>query len=173
MDAVEAKQAVRVAGLIQGPVYVRLSKYDLPLITSESDSLTLGKARQFSSGNQVSVFVSGAMTSYALRAVLELSARYSIDMWSFTSIKPVDEDAIVRSASKTNLVLTIEDHQINAGFGSLVTEVLAGKRPTKVIRHGVYDTFGESGSIEDILHKYRLDSGGIKTEIIKVIEEGV
>ena len=84
---------------------------------------------------------------------------------NIATIKPLDEEIVIKSAAKTGKVVTVEEHSVIGGLGSAVAEVLSEKQPTKMLRIGVYDTFGESGPAVDLLHKYELDAEGIYNKV--------
>jgi transketolase len=104
----------------------------------------------------------------ALMAAEELKDEVDVEIVNVHTIKPLDEETIVRSAKKTGKVITLEEHQINGGLGGVVAEVLGEKCPTKMIRMGMKDSFGESGEAGELLAKYGLDKEGIIKTIRKI-----
>jgi len=152
-----------------GPVYIRLGgKYDISEDVDLGD-FDVNKANILKTGKDLTVVVSGVLTYFTFQAVVELKSQVDIELISFSSLKPFDQKTLIDSAKKTGKVLTIEDHQITGGLGSIVSEVLSENNPVKVFRHGIYDQFGESGSMQDLLKKYKLDKEGIKEKILQIL----
>ncbi len=171
VDAVETKKIVKAAAKIDGPVYIRLARAKYPIITKEEDEFCVGKGNILKDGEDLSIIAIGLMVSESLKAAEMLEKDgYSVRVINMSTIKPIDKDLIVRSAEKTGLVLTVEEHQVNGGFGSAVAEVLSQKRPVKMKIMGVEDSFGESGSPEDLLEKYKLNAKSIYIEAKKLIK---
>jgi transketolase len=166
-DDVEARAAVKVAYEYEGPVYLRFGRLALPIINDESTyKFELGKGVKLKDGKDISIIATGLCVSEALKAV-ELLAADGIDaeLINIHTIKPIDEQIVAETASKTGRVFTVEEHSIIGGLGSAVAEVLSEKCPTKLTRIGVRDTYGESGPAKELLHKYQLDAEGIYKQI--------
>ena len=147
----------------ESPAYMRLNRNETPIFTTAKTPFKIGEAQILNKGEKVSIIACGPLVYTALEAVkeLELKDRISVEVINCPTIKPLDEDTIARSAAKTGLVVTLEEHQINGGLGGAVTELLSQKMPTRVYRLGAQDTFGESGDYKKLLSKHGLDKEGI------------
>ena len=163
-DATEAGKAVRAA-------YIRLGRASVPVIFDEDYDFRIGKGRVIREGKDVSIIATGLCVASALEAA-EMLNRDGIDaeVINICTIKPLDEELIVKSAAKTGKVVTAEEHNIIGGLGSAVAECLVEKCPTKMYRIGMRDKFGESGSAEELIHKYMLDGEGIYKQVKAFVE---
>ena len=170
-DAIEAAAVTRfVAKYDEGPVYVRLARAKFPVILPEDYEFKLGKASVLAEGSDVSVFACGVMVSAALEAREELAKEgISVEVVNVSTIKPLDADTISSSAKKTGLVVTAEEHQVSGGLGSAVCELLSENHPTRVVRVGVHDRFGQSGPADKLLAEYGLDAAGMVAAIKKAV----
>lgn len=161
-DAKEAEAAVLAASDYQGPVYIRLGRAETKDIHDDSYHFEWGKAEVLRQGSDVTIFATGIMTAKALDAAETLAKQgVQAEVINVHTIKPLDEETVIASAKKTGKVVTAEEHSIIGGLGSAVAEVLARQCPTKQAFVGVQDSFGESGSPNDLLEKY-----GLTTEAI-------
>ncbi|MBE5024456.1 transketolase family protein [Olsenella sp. DSM 107455] len=162
-DDVEARAAVRAAYELDGPVYMRLGRLAVPVVNDEKDfSFTLGKGIVMREGTDVTIVACGLMVQAALEAADALAERgVSAEVIDMHTIKPIDADLIVESASKTGRVVTCEEHSVIGGLGSAVCDVLAERCPVPVRKVGVNDVFGVSGPATDLLHLYGLDAEGV------------
>lgn len=161
-DAKEAEAAVLAAIDYQGPVYIRLGRAETNDIHDDSYHFEWGKAEVLRQGSDVTIFATGVMTAKALDAAETLAKQgVQAEVINVHTIKPLDEETVIASAKKTGKVVTAEEHSIIGGLGSAVAEVLARQCPTKQAFVGVQDSFGESGSPNDLLEKY-----GLTTEAI-------
>ena len=166
-DDVEAKAAVRAAYEHDGPVYLRFGRLAVPVINDRPDyKFELGKGVVLREGKDLTIVATGLPVSECLEAAEKLAAD-GIDakVINIHTIKPLDEDLIVAAAKETGKVVTVEEHSVIGGLGSAVCDVLAEKAPTKVLKIGVNDTFGESGPAVELLKKYGLDTEGIYEKI--------
>ena len=166
-DDVEAKAAVRAAYEHDGPVYLRFGRLAVPVINDRPDyKFELGKGVVLREGKDLTIVATGLPVSECLEAAEKLAAD-GIDakVINIHTIKPLDEDLIVAAAKETGKVVTVEEHSVIGGLGSTVCDVLAEKAPTKVLKIGVNDTFGESGPAVELLKKYGLDTDGIYEKI--------
>ena len=166
-DDVEAKAAVRAAYEHDGPVYLRFGRLAVPVINDRPDyKFELGKGVVLREGKDLTIVATGLPVSECLEAAEKLAAD-GIDakVINIHTIKPLDEDLIVAAAKETGKVVTVEEHSVIGGLGSAVCDVLAEKAPTKVLKIGVNDTFGESGPAVELLKKYGLDTEGIYKKI--------
>lgn len=161
-DAKEAEAAVLAAIDYQGPVYIRLGRAETKDIHDDSYHFEWGKAEVLRQGSDVSIFATGIMMAKALDAAETLAKRgIQAEVINVHTIKPLDEETVIASAKKTGKVVTAEEHSIIGGLGSAVAEVLARQCPTKQAFVGVQDSFGESGSPDDLLEKYGLTAEAI------------
>lgn len=161
-DAKEAEAAVLAAIDYQGPVYIRLGRAETKDIHDDSYHFEWGKAEVLRQGSDVSIFATGIMTAKALDAAETLAQQgIQSEVINVHTIKPLDEETVIASAKKTGKVVTAEEHSIIGGLGSAVAEVLARQCPTKQAFVGVQDSFGESGSPDDLLEKYGLTAEAI------------
>ncbi len=167
-DYEQSKKAITEALKHQGPVYIRLNRNETPIFTTSKTPFKIGEAQILKKGEDVTMIACGPLVYTALEAAkeLELKKRISAEVVNCHTIKPLDEETIVRSAKKTKLVLTIEEHQTAGGLGSAVSELLSEKSPTYVHKIGVQDTFGESGEYQELLEKYHLNKDYIKKKVV-------
>lgn len=168
-DYEQAKKATLAIASYIGPVYLRLTRPKMACFTTATTPFELGKAQVLRLGKDVTIFACGGLVYEALLAAEELKNEIDVEVINIHTIKPIDEETVVRSARKTGKVITLEDHQINGGLGGAVAEVLGEKSPTKMIRMGMKDSFGESGEPGELLAKYGLDKDGVIKTIKKII----
>ena len=162
-DDVEARAAVRAAYEHQGPVYMRFGRLAVPVINDNPDyKFELGKGVVLREGKDLTIIATGLPVNNCLEVAEKLAAD-GIDakVINIHTIKPLDEELVVAAAKETGKVVTVEEHSVIGGLGSAVCEVLAEKAPTKVLKIGVNDTFGESGPAVELLKKYGLDIDSI------------
>ena len=166
-DDIEAKAAVRAAYEHEGPVYMRFGRLAVPVINDNADyKFEIGKGVVLKEGRDATIFATGLCVSSALEAAEKL-AEDGIDaeVVNIHTIKPIDRELVVRSATKTGKVITVEEHSIIGGLGSAVAEVLCEDAPTKMLRIGVCDVFGESGPAKELVAKYGLDGAGVYAKV--------
>ncbi|MCR4999488.1 MAG: transketolase family protein [Lachnospiraceae bacterium] len=166
-DDIEAKAAVRAAYEYDGPVYLRFGRLAVPIINDNADyKFEIGKGITLKEGKDLTIIATGLQVGESLEAAKMLAADgVDAEVINIHTIKPLDVDLIVKSASKTGKVVTVEEHSVIGGLGGAVAEALAEHCPTKMLRIGVQDTFGESGPAVELLHKYELDAEGIYKQI--------
>jgi len=166
-DDVEAKAAVKAAIDYVGPVYLRFGRLAVPVINDPADyKFELGKGITLREGKDVTIIATGLEVSESLEAAKLLEADgISAQVINIHTIKPLDEELVVAAAKKTGKVVTVEEHSIIGGLGGAVAEVLAEKAPTKMLRIGVMDTFGESGPAKALIEKYGLDAKSIYEKV--------
>jgi transketolase len=166
-DDIEAKAAVKAAYDHVGPVYLRFGRLAVPVINDTADyKFEIGKGIVLKEGTDVTIFATGLEVSESLEAAKMLEADgISAEVINIHTIKPLDEELVVASAGKTGKVVTVEEHSILGGLGSAVAEVLSEKAPTRLLRIGVEDCFGESGPAVELIHKYGLDAEGIYKKV--------
>ena len=166
-DDIEARAAVKAAAAYDGPVYLRFGRLAIPVINDRPDyKFEIGKGVLLREGTDVTIIATGLVVGPALEAAEALAAEgVSAEVINIHTIKPIDEDIIIKSAKKTGKVVTVEEHSVIGGLGSAVSDVLSAKCPTLVHKIGVQDRFGESGPAAELLHKFGLDAEGILKEV--------
>ncbi|MBQ7371264.1 MAG: transketolase family protein [Blautia sp.] len=166
-DDIEAKAAVKAAYEYQGPVYLRFGRLAAPVINDvETYEFHLGRGIQLKAGNDLTIVATGLMVAEALIAAKELEEKgISTRVINIHTIKPLDEEIILKAARETGRIVTVEEHSIIGGLGSAVCEVLCEKAPVPVHKIGIRDVFGQSGKAEELLKEYGLMAEGIVKEI--------
>ncbi len=166
-DDVEAKAAVKAAYEYVGPVYLRFGRLAVPVINDNEDyKFELGKAITLREGTDVTIIASGLTVSESLAAAEKLAADgISAGVINIHTIKPLDEEAIIKAAEKTGKIVTVEEHSVIGGLGSAVCDVVAEKAPAKVMKIGINDVFGESGPAVQLIQKYGLDAESIYEKV--------
>ena len=166
-DDVEARAAVKAAYKHEGPVYLRFGRLAVPVINDREDyKFELGKGVVLREGKDITLIATGLTVAETLEAAEKLAAD-GIDakVINIHTIKPLDEELIVEAAKETGKVVTIEEHSVIGGLGSAVCDVLSEKAPTKVLKIGINDTYGESGPAVELVKKYGLDAESIYKKI--------
>ena len=165
-DDIQTKWVIKEAVKINGPVYVRLCRLATPLIYDENSKFEFGKGICFGEGKDATVFATGDMVSKALEAQEILKSKgKDIRVVDFHTIKPIDEDLIIKCAVETDKLISIEDHSKIGGLGSSIADVLTEKYPKKLIKLGTKE-FGKSGKAEDVLEYFGLTTDKIVESII-------
>lgn len=164
IDSEEARKATLLAATAQGPTYIRYGRAGTPVVTTAETPFEFGTALTLwkSTAPKVTIISTGSLSYNALIAARALEAEGigSIVVHVHT-IKPLDTTTIIESAKVTGRVLTVEEHQVAGGMGSAVTEVLSEAYPVKIHRLGIEDTFGQSGTPDELISFYKLDAPGI------------
>lgn len=161
-DAEETKAAVKWAASYQGPVYIRMGRAKCDDITAENTPFVPGKATVLRKGYDITIIACGIMVGKALQAADILKgAGITARVINMSSIKPIDEDVIIKAASDTGAIVTAEEHQVQGGLGSAVAEVVVKHCPVPMAMIGVEDRFGESGKADDLLKAYGLTAAHI------------
>lgn len=171
-DDIEAKAAVRAAYEHAGPVYLRFGRLAVPVINDRPDyHFEIGKGVVLKEGTDVTIFATGLCVSSALEAAEKLKEDgIDAEIVNIHTIKPIDRELVIASAKKTGKVVTAEEHSVIGGLGSAVAEVLSEEAPTKLLRIGVGDVFGESGPAKELVAKYGLDGTGIYEKVKKFVK---
>lgn len=166
-DDIEAKAAVRAAVEHEGPVYLRFGRAACLVINDRPDyKFEIGKGTVVREGSDLTIVATGICVGNALEAAEMLAADgISAEVINICTIKPLDEELIIRSAKKTGKVVTAEEHSVIGGLGSAVCDALCKSYPVPVMKIGMQDCFGESGSASALLEKYKLDGKGIYGQI--------
>ena len=166
-DDVEARAAVKAAYEYVGPVYLRFGRLAIPVLNDpDTYKFEIGKGVVLREGKDVTIVATGLCVSESVAAA-ELLAADGIDaeVINIHTIKPLDEELILSSAAKTGRVVTVEEHSVIGGLGSAVCDTLSEKAPTKVMKIGINDTFGESGPAVELIKKYSLDAESIARRV--------
>ena len=174
-DAKETKEAIKEALSIKGPVYIRLTRAETPLLkdlTKSPKKFKLGKVHVLEEGEKVALVSTGVITLEGLEAAQEINAKYpkSIKVISAPTIKPLNKNSLTKALKGIQKVVTLEEHQISGGFGSAICEILSEegiRKPKKITRMGMQDTFGESGSYKNLKKKYKLDKESIREKLLE------
>lgn len=161
-DAEETKAAVKWAASYQGPVYIRMGRAKCDDVTAGNTPFVPGKATVLRKGYDITIIACGIMVGKALQAADILKgAGITARVINMSSIKPIDEDVIIKAASDTGAIVTAEEHQVQGGLGSAVAEVVVKHCPVPMAMIGVEDRFGESGKADDLLKAYGLTAAHI------------
>lgn len=167
-DHREAMAAVHAAAEIKGPVYLRFGRCNTEDIFDENYKFEIGKGVEIKSGNDVAIIATGMMVQKALKAAEELEKEnIRARVINISTIKPIDEEIILKAARETKAIITAEEHSIIGGLGAMVSNVVSEKHPTIVRKIGIKDTFGESGTPDELMEKYGLTD----KEIVKAVKE--
>lgn len=170
-DDVEARAAVEAAILHDGPCYLRFGRLATPVFNDkETYKFELGKGVQLTEGNDVTIVATGLMVYEAIKAA-EILKEDGINarVINIHTIKPLDEEIIVKAASETGIIVTAEEHSVIGGLGSAVCDVVAAKCPCKVVKIGVNDVFGHSGPAVDLLKEFGLCA----ENVVKTVKEAL
>lgn len=171
-DDIEARAAVFAAAEHNGPVYMRFGRLAVPRIFDESYKFEIGKAVTLKEGSDVTIIATGLMVNEALTAAEELSKEgISAEVINMHTIKPLDKDAIIKSAKKTGCIVTAEEHNVVGGMGDAVCDAVCSEYPVPVVKVGVEDTFGKSGPAVELLHIFGLDADNIVKKAKIAIEK--
>lgn len=169
-DFNQTKAATLAIADYEGPVYLRFGRPKWPNFTPLDAPFEIGKAQQIHEGGDVSIFACGHMVWEAMKATEQLAAEnIHCDLINIHTIKPLDQESIIRSVSKTGCVVTAEEHQMNGGLGDSIAQVLSQHCPCPHEYIAVHDSFGESGKPTDLLVKYGLTAEAIVAAVKKSI----
>ncbi len=170
-DAIETAQAVRKAASSYGPFYIRLARLKTPLVYTEDYRFELGKAVAMRQGRDVTVIATGIMISAALEAADNLKKK-GVDccVLNIHTLKPVDEEAIIKTAKATGAIVTAEEHLEHGGLGSIIAQVVARHCPVPMEFVAIKDTYAESGTPAELLEKYGLTARDIEQAVQTVLE---
>ena len=162
-DDVEARAAVKAAAEYEGPVYLRFGRLAVPVFNDEANyKFEIGKGILLREGTDLTIVATGLCVNSALEAAEKLAAEgISAEVINIHTIKPLDEEIVLKAAKECGKVITAEEHNVIGGLGEAVCAVLSEKLPTPVRRVGVQDEFGCSGPAWDLLAKYGLDAATI------------
>ena len=171
-DDIQTKWLVEEVANINGPCYIRTARLSSPIIYEENKKFEIGKAVMHGDGTNATVFATGICVSEALKAqellkVDEIDIRV-IDMFS---LKPIDKEVIIKCAKETDNLITVEDHNVVGGLGSIIADVLAEEFPAKLFKMGIKDRFGESGDGMELLGKFEINADSIVKKVKEVVNK--
>ncbi|MFZ5944597.1 MAG: transketolase family protein [Bacillota bacterium] len=170
-DAIETKKATIALAKLKGPAYLRFAREASPVFTSQEDSFEIGTAITLKEGSDLTIIACGPIVYEALKASEELEKLgYSARVINMHTIKPLDQRKILTAAAETGAIVTAEEHQVLGGLGGAVAEVLVKNYPVPVEMVGIQDTFGESGTPEELAERYGLTAGHIVLAALKVLK---
>lgn len=169
-DDIEACKCVKAAAEIDGPVYLRFGRIPLDDIYTDEYEFEIGKGSELVKGNDVAIISTGIMVHKALKAASELKEEgINARVINMSTIKPIDEEIIIKAAKETKGIVTVEEHSIIGGLGDRVSAVVCENAPTVVKKIGVKDVFGESGNPDALLEKHGLTIGNIKGIVKNIV----
>lgn len=165
-DDVQTKWIVEEMTKIEGPCYIRTARLSTPVIYDKKEEFAGKKSVQFGKGEDATIFATGVCVSEALKAkeVLE-KQEINVRIIDMFSLKPIDKEAIIKSAKETKLLISVEDHSVIGGLGSIISDVLTENYPAKLVKMGVKDRFGESGNAIELMKKFEIDSEAIVNKV--------
>ena len=171
-DAVEAEKVARAVANDSRPTYIRLAREKSPIFSTDDSPFEIGPAYVLREGSDISLLSTGTMTAQVLLAADQLARQGVLaEVVHVPTIKPLDEETILKSVRKTGNAVTIEEHQIAGGFGSAIAELLGDQLPTKMKRIGVNDQFGQSGTAAELLDYYGLTADKMVQTITEFLSQ--
>ncbi len=171
MDTIEAKKATRAMLTEKGPCYIRLSRAPLPVLTDDATPFVIGKANVMRDGKDATIIACGVMVAEAMGAAEELAKEnISVRVVNMHTIKPLDVGVIMACAKETGAIVTAEEHQVAGGLGSAVAEALVQGMPVPMEMVGVQDSFGQTGTPDQLMQVYKLKSVDVALAVRKVIQ---
>ncbi len=169
-DYLQTKEATLAVAEYQGPVYLRFGRPKVPVFSHQLPEFKIGKAQLINEGADVSIFACGHLVWKAIEACEILEQKgIKAELINIHTIKPLDENAVIQSVNKTKCVVTAEEHQVNGGLGDAIAQLVARNNPAPIEMVAVYDKFGESGTPDQLMKKYGLESQNIVDAAQKVI----
>ncbi len=167
-DAVETEKMIFAAAEYEGPVYVRLGRLNIPVLFDDNYKFEIGKAVTLTEGNDVAILATGLMVYEATEAAKQLAEQgIKARVVNVSTIKPLDEETVLKAAKECKFIVTSEEHSVIGGLGSAVSEFLSENHPTKVIKHGIQDVFGQSADGDTMLNNYKLRAKDIVEVILR------
>ena len=167
-DAVETEKMIFAAAEYEGPVYVRLGRLNIPVLFDDNYKFEIGKAVTLTEGNDVAILATGLMVYEATEAAKQLAEQgIKARVVNVSTIKPLDEETVLKAAKECKFIVTSEEHSVIGGLGSAVSEFLSENHPTKVIKHGIQDVFGQSADGDTMLNNYKLRAKDIVEVVLR------
>lgn len=170
-DHKEAMEATKAAAMMEGPVYLRFGRCNTEDIFDDSYKFEIGKGTEIKKGDDAAIIATGMMVQKAIEAAKYLESEgIHVRVINISTIKPIDKEIIIKAAKETKGIVTAEEHSIIGGLGSMVSSVVCDKYPCKVKMIGIEDKFGESGTPDELMEKFKLTSDAISESIKEIIE---
>lgn len=170
-DHREAMAATKAAAEFNGPVYLRFGRCNTEDIFDDNYKFEIGKGVQIREGNDVTIIATGMMVQKAIEASKELETQgIKARVINISTIKPIDREIILKAAKETKGIVTAEEHSIIGGLGAMVSQVVSSECPTLIKMVGIKDTFGESGTPDELMKKYNLTSEEIIKEVKSIVK---
>ena len=167
-DAVETEKMIFAAAEYEGPVYVRLGRLNIPVLFDDNYKFEIGKDVTLTEGNDVAILATGLMVYEATEAAKQLAEQgIKARVVNVSTIKPLDEETVLKAAKECKFIVTSEEHSVIGGLGSAVSEFLSENHPTKVIKHGIQDVFGQSADGDTMLNNYKLRAKDIVEVVLR------
>jgi len=169
-DAIELKKALKHLMTMSEPAYIRICRNPTPIITDESDKFNFGKIKTIREGKDITIAACGIAVSMVIKAADELKTNgINAEVLNVSTIKPLDENTLIRSVRKTGCVLIVEEHSIIGGLFGAISEVLLKKYPVKSDCIGINDIFTETGDYIELLEKYQISAHSIVKKAIELL----
>ena len=170
-DSIEAKKATLELAKLAKPSYLRLTREKTAVITHQDTPFKIGKANVLREGSDLTIIACGPLVYEALKAAKYLESKdLKVEVINSHTIKPLDEKTIIKSAKKTKLIFTLEEAQVAGGLGGAIAELLSEHLPTQIIRLGIQNRFGQSGTLAELWAEYDLDAASIVRSINNVLK---
>lgn len=170
-DHREAMEATKAAAMMEGPVYLRFGRCNTEDIFDDSYKFEIGKGTEIKKGDDAAIIATGMMVQKAIEAAKYLESEgIHVRVINMSTIKPIDKEIIIKAAKETKGIVTAEEHSIIGGLGSMVSSVVCDKYPCKVKMIGIEDKFGESGTPDELMEKFKLTSDAISESIKEIIK---
>ena len=169
-DDTQTKWAIKEISKLNGPVYVRLSRAATPVIYDENEKFEIGKAVQIGKGTDATIFATGDTVAEAIKAkeMLEKLGKF-VRVVDIHTIKPIDIDMIRKCAKETEILVSVEDHNVINGLGTAIADVLTEYYPKKLIKLGIKDTFGKSGKAEELMEYFGINANSIVEKMKQIL----
>ena len=170
-DHREAMEATKAAAMMEGPVYLRFGRCNTEDIFDDSYKFEIGKGTEIKKGDDAAIIATGMMVQKAIEAAKYLESEgIHVRVINISTIKPIDKEIIIKAAKETKGIVTAEEHSIIGGLGSMVSSVVCDKYPCKVKMIGIEAKFGESGTPDELMEKFKLTSYAISESIKEIIK---
>ena len=170
-DDIEAKEAVKAAAAMEGPVYMRFGRLAVPVINDEDYKFEIGKGNVLKEGTDVAIIANGLCVAESLEAAKKLEAEgINAQVINMATVKPLDTELVLKAAKETGKVVTVEEHSVIGGLGSAVCDVLSEQLPTPVLKIGVNDVFGHSGPAVELIKEFGLDGDSIAAKVKEFVK---
>lgn len=170
-DHREAMEATKAAAMMEGPVYLRFGRCNTEDIFDDSYKFEIGKGTEIKKGDDAAIIATGMMVQKAIEAAKYLESEgIHVRVINISTIKPIDKEIIIKAAKETKGIVTAEEHSIIGGLGSMVSSIVCDKYPCKVKMIGIEDKFGESGTPDELMEKFKLTSDAISESIKEIIK---